>query len=61
MKKDKKLILRKTNEFYKLDLSEKLNQFLNDKNDAFVLANTKFIMDGLRKLNEKITFNELNI
>ena len=46
---------------YKLDLSEKLNQFLNDKNDAFVLANTKFIMDGLRKLNEKITFNELNV
>ena len=46
---------------YKLDLTEKLNQFLNDKNDAFVLANTKFIMDGLRKLNEKITFNELNV
>ena len=36
-------------------------QFYNDKNDSFLLSNSKFIMEGLRKLNEKLTFTELEI
>ena len=45
----------------KEDIIEKMNQFYNDKNDSFLLANSKFIMEGLRKLNEKLTFTELEI
>ena len=36
-------------------------QFYDDKNDSFLLSNSKFIMEGLRKLNEKLTFTELEI
>ena len=45
----------------KEDIIEKMAQFYNDKNDSFLLANSKFIMEGLRKLNEKLTFTELEI
>lgn len=45
----------------KEDISEKMTQFYNDKNDSFLLANSKFIMEGLRKLNEKLSFTELEI
>ena len=45
----------------KEDITEKMNQFYNDKNDSFILTNSKFIMEGLRKLNEKLTFTELEI
>lgn len=45
----------------KEDISEKMTQFFNDKNDSFLLANSKFIMEGLRKLNEKLSFTELEI
>jgi hypothetical protein len=45
----------------KEDITEKMTQFYNDKNDSFLLANSKFIMEGLRKLNEKLTFTELEI
>ena len=45
----------------KEDITEKMIQFYNDKNDAFLLANSKFIMEGLRKLNEKLSFTELEI
>ena len=38
-----------------------MTQFFNDKNDSFLLANSKFIMEGLRKLNEKLAFTELEI
>ncbi len=36
-------------------------QFYNDKNDSFLLTNSKFIMEGLRKINEKLTFTELEV
>jgi len=45
----------------KEDITEKMLQFYNDKNDTFLLTNSKFIMEGLRKLNEKLTFTELEI
>ena len=45
----------------KEDIIEKMTQFYNDKNDVFLLTNSKFIMEGLRKLNEKLTFTELEI
>ena len=45
----------------KEDIIEKMTQFYNDKNDAFLLTNSKFIMEGLRKLNEKLTFTEVEI
>ena len=43
------------------DIIEKMGQFYNDKNDNFLLSNSKFIMEGLRKMNEKLTFTELEI
>jgi len=46
---------------YKEDITDKMTQFYNDKNDAFLLSNSKFIMEGLRKLNEKLSFTELEI
>ena len=45
----------------KEDITEKMIQFFKDKNDSFLLSNSKFIMEGLRKLNEKLTFTELEI
>ena len=45
----------------KEDIIEKMTQFNNEKNDAFLLSNSKFIMEGLRKLNEKLTFTEIEI
>ena len=45
----------------KEDIIEKMGQFYNDKNDNFLLSNSKFIMEGLRKMNEKLTFTELEI
>jgi len=45
----------------KEDITDKMIQFYKDKNDSFLLANSKFIMEGLRKLNEKLTFTELEI
>ena len=45
----------------KQDISEKLMDFFNEKNDGYILANSKFIMEGLRKLNEPINFHELDV
>ena len=45
----------------KEDIIEKMGQFYNDKNDTFLLSNSKFIMEGLRKMNEKLSFTELEI
>ena len=45
----------------KEDISKKLTLLSEDKNDALLLANSKFILDGIRKLNEKIGFCELEI
>ena len=45
----------------KEDITEKMMQFYKEKNESFLLANSKFIMEGLRKLNEKLSFTELEI
>ncbi len=45
----------------KQDISEKLLDFFEEKNDSYIIANSKFIMEGLRKLNENINFNELDV
>lgn len=45
----------------KEDIIEKMTQFYKENNSSFLLANSKFIMEGLRKLNEKLTFTELEI
>ena len=45
----------------KQDICEKLLDFFDEKNDSYILANSKFIMEGLRKLNEPISFNELDV
>ena len=45
----------------KEDIIEKMGQFYSDKNDNFLLSNSKFIMEGLRKMNEKLSFTELEI
>ena len=45
----------------KEDIIEKMGQFYSDKNDGFLLSNSKFIMEGLRKMNEKLSFTELEI
>lgn len=46
---------------YKQDICEKLNMFFNEQNHSFLLINSKFIMEGLRKLEEPIQFTELSI
>lgn len=45
----------------KQDISEKLTQFDKEQNDGFLLINSKFIMEGLRKLQEPTQFHELQI
>ena len=37
----------------KQDISEKLVQFDTEQNSAFLLANSKFIMEGIRKLRDR--------
>ena len=49
------------NWMFKQDISEKLNMFYNETNHAFVLTNSKFIMEGIRKLAEPVQYTELAI
>lgn len=43
------------------EISEKLNQFDKDDNSGYLLLNSKFILEGIRKISEPTQFNELNI
>jgi hypothetical protein len=59
---EKNKITREENQWIdKQDITEKLLMFSNDSEDKNLLVNSKFIMDGIRRLNEKLTFKELRI
>lgn len=45
----------------KQDISERLLSLMNEHNDQNLLMNSKFIMDGIRRLNEKLDFKEIKI
>jgi len=45
----------------KQDISAKLKELLKEKNAIILLINSKYICDGIRTLNEKLEFKEMNI
>lgn len=45
----------------KQEISQRLSGILKEANNSNVLVNSKFIMEGLRRLNEKLQFNELQV
>jgi hypothetical protein len=45
----------------KQDISEKLLSIMNDRDDTKLLMNSKFILDGLRRLNEDLCFKEIRV
>lgn len=45
----------------KQDISEKLRQFDGESNSGFLIINSKFILEGIRKISEPTDFTELNI
>lgn len=45
----------------KQDISERLLSLLSDKNSVNLLINSKYIMEGIRTLNEKLEFKEMNV
>lgn len=45
----------------KQDISERLLNLLSDKNSANLLINSKYIMEGIRTLNEKLEFKEMKV
>ena len=47
--------------FEELVQAAEISRQSGHQNDTFLLSNSKFIMEGLRKMNEKLTFTELEI
>lgn len=45
----------------KQEITETILTLMNDKNESGLLLNSKFVMDGLRKLTETTEFKRLNI
>jgi hypothetical protein len=45
----------------KQEISERLLSLMNDPDDKQILINSKSTMDGLRKLNEKLSFKEIRV
>ena len=45
----------------KQEITETILSLMNDKNESGLLLNSKYIMDGLRKLDETTEFKRLNI
>lgn len=45
----------------KEEISERLLILMNDNDDKNILINSKSIMDGIRKLNEKLSFKEIKV
>lgn len=45
----------------KQEISERLLYLMNDHDDQNILFNSKFIMDGIRKINENLTFKEIKV
>lgn len=45
----------------KQDISERLLNLLSDKNPVNLLINSKYVMEGIRTLNEKLEFKEIKV
>jgi hypothetical protein len=45
----------------KQEISERLLSMTKESNDQNILANSKFIMNGMRKLNDKLSFKEIKV
>jgi hypothetical protein len=45
----------------KQEITETILSLMNDKNESGLLINSKFVMDGLRKLGESTEYKRLNI
>jgi hypothetical protein len=45
----------------KQEISERLLDLMNDAEDKNILLNSKSTMEGIRKLNEKLVFNEIKV
>jgi hypothetical protein len=45
----------------KQDISERLLHLMNDPDDKSLLVNSKIIMEGIRRLNEKLEFKEIKV
>ena len=56
-----KILLEESRWIEKQDISERLLNLLSDKNSANILINSKYIMEGIRTLNEKLEFKEMKV
>lgn len=56
-----KIAIEEQNWNNKQDVSEKLLQIMNDRDDRAILTNSRFVMDGIRLLNEKLDFKEIRV
>ena len=45
----------------KQEITEKLLCIMNDRDDKNLLTNSKFVLDGLRKLNENVSFKSIKV
>ncbi len=45
----------------KQEITDSILSLMNDKNEAGILVNSKFILDGLRKLKEATKFKNINV
>jgi len=45
----------------KQDITQRLLSLLSEKNSANLLINSKYIMEGIRSLNEKLEFKEMKV
>jgi hypothetical protein len=59
---ERELILNEENSWTdKQEISERLIALSSDSDDQNILVNAKFIMEGMRKLNDKLTFKEIKV
>lgn len=59
---EKEKVLGEENQWTdKQDISERLLGLMNDRDDQNLLMQSKFIMSGIRALNEKLEFKEIRV
>jgi hypothetical protein len=59
---EKELIIGEENNWVeKQEISDRLISLSKDSDDQNMLVNSKFIMDGIRRLNEKLSFKEIKV
>ena len=59
---ERELIVNEENSWTdKQDISERLISLSKDSDDQNLLVNSKFIMDGIRRLNESLSFKEIKV